>query len=141
MGSEHSVDGKKGALEIQFAFHKTYFSEAQTKIGQAMADKSTGWDRAVAAAAATTGEIDPAGVAVIAYQVDVSLISFSLVIVHALLFIDIFLFRSEPRTKSFWPSQMLSNNGEEAWTAQILSNPFPLTRLLKLLGPSQMRVI
>lgn len=70
LGGEHLVDGKRGAMEIQFAFHKTRFTPAQETKREAKATLVP-FDKAVVAASEVTGAVDPAGLAVIAYQVDI----------------------------------------------------------------------
>ena len=85
LGAEHSIDGVKAAMEMHAVFYKNELTFAQeTAAAAAVADPTLngvaaatptgangGYSRAVIAA--TTAPVDPAGVAVVAYQIDVSL--------------------------------------------------------------------
>merc|ERR1711884_777298 len=83
LGAEHSIDGVKAAMEMHAVFYKNELTLAQeTAAADAAADPTLnvvaaatptgangGYSRAVIAA--TTAPVDPAGVAVVAYQIDV----------------------------------------------------------------------
>merc|ERR1711994_709302 len=83
LGAEHSIDGVKAAMEMHAVFYKNELTLAQeTAAALAVADPTLnaiaaatptgangGYSRAVIAA--TTAPVDPAGVAVVAYQIDV----------------------------------------------------------------------
>merc|ERR1712109_16881 len=76
LGAEHSIDGVRAAMEMHAVFYKNELTFAQeTDAAAAGAAVATplgangGYGRAVIAA--TTAPVDPAGVAVIAYQIDV----------------------------------------------------------------------
>merc|ERR1719195_1382575 len=76
LGAEHSIDGVKAAMEMHAVFYKNELTFAQeTAAAAAGAAAATptgangGYGRAVIAA--TTTPVDPAGVAVVAYQIDV----------------------------------------------------------------------
>merc|ERR1712241_1085728 len=83
LGAEHSIDGVKAAMEMHAVFYKNELTLAQeTAAADAAADPTLnviaaatptgangGYSRAVVAA--TTAPVDPAGVAVAAYQIDV----------------------------------------------------------------------
>merc|ERR1712115_19691 len=83
LGAEHSIDGGKAAMEMHAVFYKNELTLAQeTAAADAAADPTLngvaaatptgangGYSRAVIAA--TTAPVDPAGVAVVAYQIDV----------------------------------------------------------------------
>merc|ERR1719471_820300 len=83
LGAEHSIDGVKAAMEMHAVFYKNELTLAQeTAAAAAVADPTLngvaaatptgangGYSRAVIAA--TTAPVDPAGVAVVAYQIDV----------------------------------------------------------------------
>ena len=80
LGAEHSIDGVKAAMEMHAVFYKNELTLAQETeaAGAAVAavalpytGANSGYSRAVIAA--TTAPVDPAGVAVVAYQIDVSL--------------------------------------------------------------------
>merc|ERR1712109_434126 len=76
LGAEHSIDGVKAAMEMHAVFYKNELTFAQetaaAAAGAAVATPTGangGYGRAVIAA--TTTPVDPAGVAVVAYQIDV----------------------------------------------------------------------
>merc|ERR1712241_671740 len=83
LGAEHSIDGVKAAMEMHAVFYKNELTLAQeTAAALAFADPTLndvaaatptgancGYSRAVIGA--TTAPVDPAGVAVVAYQIDV----------------------------------------------------------------------
>ena len=74
LGAEHSIDGVKAAMEMHAVFYKNELTLAQETAAAAGAwtldtGANGGYGRAVIAA--TTAPVDPAGVAVIAYQIDV----------------------------------------------------------------------
>merc|ERR1711994_1130757 len=83
LGAEHSIDGVKAAMEMHAVFYKNELTFAQeTAAAAAVADPTLngvaaatptgangGYSRAVIGA--TTAPVDPAGVAVVAYQIDV----------------------------------------------------------------------
>ena len=83
LGAEHSIDGVKAAMEMHAVFYKNELTLAQeTAAADAAADPTLngvaaatptgangGYSRAVIGT--TTAPVDPAGVAVIAYQIDV----------------------------------------------------------------------
>merc|ERR1711963_1032665 len=83
LGAEHSIDGVKAAMEMHAVFYKNELTLAQeTAAADAAADPTLnvvaaatptgangGYSRAVIGA--TTAPVDPAGVAVVAYQIDV----------------------------------------------------------------------
>merc|ERR1711884_763214 len=83
LGAEHSIDGVKAAMEMHAVFYKNELTLTQeTAAADAAADPTLnviaaatpngangGYSRAVIAA--TTAPVDPAGVAVVAYQIDV----------------------------------------------------------------------
>merc|ERR1711994_343254 len=83
LGAEHSIDGVKAAMEMHAVFYKNELTSAQeTAAADAAADLTLtgvaaatptgangGYNRAVIGA--TTAPVDPAGVAVVAYQIDV----------------------------------------------------------------------
>merc|ERR1711994_30973 len=75
LGAEHSIDGVKAAMEMHAVFYKNELTLAQetnaAAAGAAAANTGAngGYGRAVIAA--TTAPVDPAGVAVVAYQIDV----------------------------------------------------------------------
>merc|ERR1711963_1213969 len=83
LGAEHSIDGVKAAMEMHAVFYKNELTFAQeTAAALAAADPTLngvaaatptgangGYSRAVIGA--TTAPVDPAGVAVVAYQIDV----------------------------------------------------------------------
>merc|ERR1712156_472016 len=83
LGAEHSIDGVKAAMEMHAVFYKNELTFAQeTAAAAAVADPTLngvaaatptgangGYGRAVIAA--TTTPVDPARVAVVAYQIDV----------------------------------------------------------------------
>merc|ERR1712109_427518 len=83
LGAEHSIDGVRAAMEMHAVFYKNELTSAQeTAAADAAADPTLngvaaatptgangGYSRAVIAA--TTAPVDPAGVAVVAYQIDV----------------------------------------------------------------------
>ena len=85
LGAEHLIDGVRAAMEMHAVFYKNELTFAQeTAAAAAVADPTLngvaaatptgangGYSRAVIAA--TTAPVDPAGVAVVAYQIDVSL--------------------------------------------------------------------
>merc|ERR1711884_66650 len=78
LGAEHSIDGVRAAMEMHAVFYKNELTFAQ-ETAAAGADvaaaalpytkANSGYSRAVIAA--TTTPVDPAGVAVVAYQIDV----------------------------------------------------------------------
>merc|ERR1712156_1381967 len=78
LGAEHSIDGVKAAMEMHAVFYKNELTFAQETDAAAAAvaaaalpytGANSGYSRAVIAA--TTAPVDPAGVAVVAYQIDV----------------------------------------------------------------------
>merc|ERR1711953_609582 len=83
LGAEHSIDGVRAAMEMHAVFYKNELTSAQetaaadaaanpTLTGVAAATPTGangGYSRAVIGA--TTAPVDPAGVAVVAYQIDV----------------------------------------------------------------------
>merc|ERR1711884_835889 len=78
LGAEHSIDGVRAAMEMHAVFYKNELTFAQETeaAGAAVAAvalpytrANSGYSRAVVAA--TTAPVDPAGVAVVAYQIDV----------------------------------------------------------------------
>merc|ERR1711884_295170 len=83
LGAEHSIDGVKAAMEMHAVFYKNELTLAQeTAAALAVADPTLndvaaatptgangGYSRAVIGA--TTAPVDPAGVAVVVYQIDV----------------------------------------------------------------------
>merc|ERR1711884_929048 len=83
LGAEHSIDGVKAAMEMHAVFYKNELTLTQESAAAAAAADPTlnviaaatptgangGYSRAVIAA--TTAPVDPAGVAVVAYQIDV----------------------------------------------------------------------
>merc|ERR1711884_647585 len=83
LGAEHSIDGVKAAMEMHAVFYKNELTLTQETAAAAAAADPTlnviaaatptgangGYSRAVIAA--TTAPVDPAGVAVVAYQIDV----------------------------------------------------------------------
>merc|ERR1711884_647358 len=76
LGAEHSIDGVRAAMEMHAVFYKNELTLAQeteaAAAGGAVATPlgaNGGYSRAVVAA--TTAPVDPAGVAVVAYQIDV----------------------------------------------------------------------
>merc|ERR1711884_535616 len=76
LGAEHSIDGVRAAMEMHAVFYKNELTLAQetaaAAAGGAVATPlgaNGGYGRAVIAA--TTAPVDPAGVAVVAYQIDV----------------------------------------------------------------------
>merc|ERR1711884_626382 len=76
LGAEHSIDGVRAAMEMHAVFYKNELTFAQetaaAAAGGAVATPlgaNGGYSRAVVAA--TTAPVDPAGVAVVAYQIDV----------------------------------------------------------------------
>merc|ERR1711994_960805 len=76
LGAEHSIDGVKAAMEMHAVFYKNELTFAQetaaAAAGAAVATPTGangGYSRAVIAA--TTAPVDPASVAVVAYQIDV----------------------------------------------------------------------
>merc|ERR1711953_1088161 len=76
LGAEHSIDGVKAAMEMHAVFYKNELTLAQETAAAASAVAAAtpngangGYTRAVIAA--TTAPVDPAGVAVVAYQIDV----------------------------------------------------------------------
>merc|ERR1712079_373118 len=83
LGAEHSIDGVRAAMEMHAVFYKNELTLAQETAAAAAAADPTlngvaaatptgangGYNRAVIAA--TTAPVDPAGVAVVAYQIDV----------------------------------------------------------------------
>merc|ERR1711994_192872 len=83
LGAEHSIDGVRAAMEMHAVFYKNELTLAQeTAAADAAADPTLtggaaatptgangGYNRAVIGA--TTAPVDPAGVAVVAYQIDV----------------------------------------------------------------------
>ena len=78
LGAEHSIDGVKAAMEMHAVFYKNELTLAQETAAAAAAVAAAtptgangGYGRAVIAS--TTAPVDPAGVAVVAYQIDVSL--------------------------------------------------------------------
>ena len=80
LGAEHSIDGVRAAMEMHAVFYKNELTFAQETDAAAAAvaaaalpytGANSGYSRAVVAA--TTAPVDPAGVAVVAYQIDVSL--------------------------------------------------------------------
>merc|ERR1711884_737384 len=71
LGAEHSIDGVRAAMEMHAVFYKNELTFAQeTEAAGAAVVTATGanggYSRAVVAA--TTAPVDPAGVAVVAYQ-------------------------------------------------------------------------
>merc|ERR1712115_695312 len=75
-GAEHSIDGVKAAMEMHAVFYKNELTLAQETVAAAAGAAAAtpngangGYGRAVIAA--TTTPVDPAGVAVVAYQIDV----------------------------------------------------------------------
>merc|ERR1712088_531627 len=75
---EHSIDGVRAAMEMHAVFYKNELTLAQETDAAAAAvaaaslpytGANSGYSRAVIAA--TTAPVDPAGVAVVAYQIDV----------------------------------------------------------------------
>ena len=71
MGAEHSIDGVRAAMEMHTVFYKTSNELAKETLAAAAATATAGssgyyW----AVVAATADPIDPAGIAVIAYQID-----------------------------------------------------------------------
>merc|ERR1712088_197660 len=75
---EHSIDGVRAAMEMHAVFYKNELTLAQETDAAAAAvaaaalpytGANSGYSRAVVAA--TTAPVDPAGVAVVAYQIDV----------------------------------------------------------------------
>merc|ERR1711994_653181 len=75
LGAEHSIDGVKAAMEMHAVFYKNELTFAQETAAAAAVAAATptgangGYSRAVIAA--TTAPVDPVGVAVVAYQIDV----------------------------------------------------------------------
>merc|ERR1712088_1032831 len=78
LGAEHSIDGVRAAMEMHAVFYKNELTLAQETDAAAAAvaaaalpytAANSGYSRAVVAA--TTAPVDPAGVAVVAYQIDV----------------------------------------------------------------------
>merc|ERR1711972_791441 len=76
LGAEHSIDGVKAAMEMHAVFYKNELTLAQETAAAAAAAAAPtptgangGYGRAVIAS--TTAPVDPAGVAVVAYQIDV----------------------------------------------------------------------
>merc|ERR1712079_996149 len=83
LGAEHSIDGVRAAMEMHAVFYKNELTLAQETAAAAAAADPTlngvaaanptgangGYNRAVIAA--TPAPVDPAGVAVVAYQIDV----------------------------------------------------------------------
>merc|ERR1712156_1399738 len=78
LGAEHSIDGVKAAMEMHAVFYKNELTFAQEAAAANAAGAAatlpytganSGYSRAVVAA--TTTPVDPAGVAVVAYQIDV----------------------------------------------------------------------
>merc|ERR1712156_579470 len=76
LGAEHSIDGVKAAMEMHAVFYKNELTLTQETAAAASAVAAAtpngangGYTRAVIAA--TTAPVDPAGVAVVAYQIDV----------------------------------------------------------------------
>lgn len=76
LGAEHSIDGVKAAMEMHAVFYKNELTLAQETAAAAAAVAAAtptgangGYGRAVIAS--TTAPVDPAGVAVVAYQIDV----------------------------------------------------------------------
>merc|ERR1711884_67832 len=78
LGAEHSIDGVKAAMEMHAVFYKNELTFAQETDAAAASvaaaalpytAANSGYSRAVIAA--TTAPVDPAGVAVVAYQIDV----------------------------------------------------------------------
>merc|ERR1712115_115128 len=66
LGAEHSIDGGKAAMEMHAVFYKNELTLAQeTAAADAAADPTLN------VIAAATAPVDPAGVAVVAYQIDV----------------------------------------------------------------------
>merc|ERR1719195_2011300 len=78
LGAEHSIDGVRAAMEMHAVFYKNELTSAQETEAAAASvaaaalpytGANSGYSRAVIAA--TTAPVDPAGVAVVAYQIDV----------------------------------------------------------------------
>merc|ERR1712109_415235 len=78
LGAEHSIDGVRAAMEMHAVFYKNELTSAQETEAAAASvaaaalpytGANSGYSRAVVAA--TTAPVDPAGVAVVAYQIDV----------------------------------------------------------------------
>merc|ERR1711884_91800 len=78
LGAEHSIDGVRAAMEMHAVFYKnelTFAQETEAAVPSVAAAAlpytaaNSGYSRAVVAA--TTAPVDPAGVAVVAYQIDV----------------------------------------------------------------------
>merc|ERR1711884_320155 len=78
LGAEHSIDGVRAAMEMHAVFYKnelTFAQETEAAVPSVAAAAlpytaaNSGYSRAVIAA--TTAPVDPAGVAVVAYQIDV----------------------------------------------------------------------
>merc|ERR1712156_57722 len=67
LGAEHSIDGVKAAMEMHAVFYKNELTFDQEAAAAAAAADPT----LNAIAAATPAPVDPAGVAVVAYQIDV----------------------------------------------------------------------
>ena len=101
LGSEHSIDGTKAAMEMHVVHHKTHRTVAQ-ETAAVVIPGGIGYSAAVLAATATP--VDPAHIAVIAYQIDVSF--FISPFTQYGMQIDMPLFRLEPKTLSCWHSQM-----------------------------------
>jgi len=67
MGAEHTIDGVRAKMEMYVVFHKTSFATLGQEIARQALTK-TSYGRAVRAS--VTSPLDPAGIAVIAYQID-----------------------------------------------------------------------
>ena len=96
------MDGVKAAMEMHVVHHKTSLTVAQHTAGVI---GLAGYDRATHAAYTST-PVDPAGVAVIAYQIDVSF--FISLFSKSCMQIDVPLFRLELKMQSCCHSQMKS---------------------------------
>jgi len=70
LGSEHSVDGTRAAMEMHVVHYKTQ-RPATKETFEVQALDTAGLPYNAAVLAATLAPVDPAGIAVIAYQIDV----------------------------------------------------------------------
>lgn len=68
LGGEHTIDGLRAKMEMHVVLHKTSFGTLAQEIARQAWSKKIPFDRAVKAS--VTAPIDPAGIAVIAYQID-----------------------------------------------------------------------
>ena len=88
-------------MEMQFVHYKTQFPAAKETVAQATPTAVHGTSGySVAVTKATTAPLDPAGVAVISYMVDVGFFYISF-FAYFCIQIDVPLFRSEPQTQSW----------------------------------------